>query len=311
MILEENSFEKATYIYDHGDAKELLGKYSDKKFDLIITSPPYNIGKEYESKKTIENYLEEQEEIITNLISLLSNTGSICWEVGNYIDDKHREVFPLDIFYYEIFKKKGLYLKNRIIWHFEHGLHANNRFSGRYETILWFTKSISDYVFNLDSVRVPSKYPGKRHYKGPKKGSLSGNPKGKNPSDFWEIIMNDWENEVWEIPNVKANHKEKTIHPCQFPIELVERCILALTNEQDWILDPFAGVGSTIIAAIKNNRNVVGIELMEQYIGIGRERIKQFKEGILPIRSITQPVYDHSKSKLSLFPEEFKDHENQ
>jgi hypothetical protein len=135
--------------------------------------------------------------------------------VGNYISKG--EVFPLDVFYYSIFKNHGLKLRNRIIWHFGHGLHSSKRFSGRYETILWFTKS-DTYTFNLDSVRVKSKYPSKRHFKGPKKGEYSSNPKGKNPSDIWEIVLRDWENEIWNIPNVKANHVEKTEHPCQYPI---------------------------------------------------------------------------------------------
>lgn len=165
----------------------------------------------------------------------------------------------MDIYYYEIFSKLGLKLRNRIVWHFGHGLHASSRFSGRYETILWFTKS-DDYIFNLDNVRVPSKYPGKLHYKGPNKGKPSGNPLGKNPSDVWEILKQDWDSCFWEIPNVKSNHPEKTDHPCQFPIELVERCVLALTNEESWILDPFGGVGTTVIASLKNNRRCVSVD---------------------------------------------------
>lgn len=82
-----------------------------------------------------------------------------------------------------------------------------------------------------------------------KKGQPSGNPLGKNPSDYWAIISQEWENGIIEIPNVKSNHPEKTAHPCQFPIELIERCVLALTNENDWVLDPFGGVGSSLIAA--------------------------------------------------------------
>ncbi len=246
---------ESTIKYILGDISNKINEFSDIEFDLIITSPPYNIGKEYENKMTLNEYLIQQEEIIIQLIKTLSDKGSICWQVGNTIDPKTKEVIPLDIFFYNIFKKYGLILRNRIIWHFGHGLHASNRFSGRYETILWFTKN-SEYIFNLDDVRVPSKYPAKRHYKGPKKGELSGNPLGKNPSDVWEILLEDWEKEIWNIPNVKANHREKTEHPCQYPIELVERCILALTNENSWILDPFAGVGSTLLAAYKTHRNV-------------------------------------------------------
>ena len=287
-----------------GDSLQLLKKQEDDQFELIITSPPYNIGKSYEDKSSIEDYLQTQEAIIQELIRVVSQKGSICWQVGNYV---HKgEVFPLDIYYYQIFKNHGLKLRNRIIWHFGHGLHASHRFSGRYETILWFTKS-DEYIFHLDKVRVPSKYPGKRHFKGPNKGKLSGNPKGKNPSDIWEIIVNDWENELWNIPNVKSNHPEKTVHPCQYPVELVERCILALTNENSWVLDPFSGVGSTIIAALKNNRNALGIDKEKDYCDIANQRIRQFKEDQLTLRPINKPIHKPSKNdKIAKIPKEWK-----
>ncbi len=296
------------YQIKRGDCLTVLQKIDDKKFDLIITSPPYNVGKSYEIKTSIEKYLETQEAIIGELVRTLSDKGNLCWQVGNYVDKG--EVYPLDVFYYHIFKKYGLRLRNRIIWHFGHGLHASNRFSGRYETILWFSKT-NDYIFNLDNVRVPSKYPGKRHFKGPKKGLPSGNPLGKNPSDIWEIIRQDWENEMWDIPNVKSNHPEKTEHPCQFPIELVERCVLALTNKNSWVLDPFAGVGSTVIAAIKNNRNAVGIEREEQYCKIANQRIRDFKEGKLKMRPINKPIHIPSKKdKVSQLPMEWLEKNN-
>lgn len=286
-----------------GDALKDVSTFGDGKFDLIITSPPYNIGKSYEVKTSIEKYLETQEAIIQQLVRVLSERGSLCWQVGNFVDKG--EVFPLDIFYYQIFKKYGLKLRNRIIWHFGHGLHASNRFSRRYETILWFTKT-DDYIFNLDNVRVPSKYPGKRHFKGPNKGKPSGNPLGKNPSDIWEIVAQDWEKELWDIPNVKSNHPEKTEHPCQFPIELVERCVLALTDEGSWVLDPFAGVGSSVIAAIKNNRNGVGIDRDEQYCSVARQRIRDLNEGRLKIRPITKPIHTPSKTdKVAQVPKEW------
>ena len=291
------------YSIKNGDSLSLLKTYERDKFDLIITSPPYNIGKSYETKTSIENYLDTQEEIIKELTRVLSNKGSICWQVGNYVNKG--EVFPLDIYYYQIFKKLGLKLRNRIIWHFGHGLHASKRFSGRYETILWFTKT-DDYIFNLDNVRVPSKYPGKRHFKGPKKGQLSGNPKGKNPSDIWEIIVKDWENELWNIPNVKSNHPEKTVHPCQYPIELVERCVLALTNKNSWVLDPFSGVGSAIIAAIKNGRNAIGIDKEIEYCKIAEKRIEDLKEGNLKIRPINKSIHKPSKrDKVAQIPKEW------
>ncbi len=291
------------YVIKNGDSLKELKTYENGKFDLIITSPPYNIGKSYETKTSIENYLTTQEEIIRELTRLLSDKGSICWQVGNYVNKG--EVFPLDIYYYQIFKKLGFKLRNRIIWHFGHGLHASKRFSGRYETILWFTKT-DNYIFNLDDVRIPSKYPGKRHFKGPKKGQLSGNPKGKNPSDIWEIVLKDWENEIWNIPNVKSNHPEKTGHPCQYPIELVERCILALTNKNSWVLDPFSGVGSAIIAAIKNGRNAIGIDKEREYCEIAEKRIEDLKEGNLKIRPINKAIHQPSKKdKVAQMPKEW------
>ncbi len=291
------------YEVKHGDCLTVLKTIEDKKFDLIITSPPYNVGKSYETKTSIEKYLETQENIINELIRTLSDKGNICWQVGNYVDKG--EIFPLDIFYYEIFKKHGLKLRNRIIWHFGHGLHASNRFSGRYETILWFSKT-DDYIFNLDNVRIPAKYPGKRHFKGPKKGQISGNPKGKNPSDIWEVIESDWDREMWNIPNVKSNHPEKTEHPCQFPVELVERCVLALTAENSWVLDPFAGTGSTVIGAVKNNRNAIGIEKEKSYCDIANKRIADLKEGKLKIRPINKPIHKPSgRDRVSQIPKEW------
>jgi len=297
-INDDNVFEMI-----NGDCLSVLKNIENGKFDLIITSPPYNVGKSYEIKTSIEKYLETLDEIICELVRTLSDKGNMCWQVGNYIEKG--EVFPLDIYYYRIFKKYGLKLRNRIIWHFEHGLHASNRFSGRYETILWFSKT-DDYIFNLDDVRIPSKYPGKRHFKGPKKGELSCNPLGKNPSDLWAILHRDWDKEIWDIPNVKSNHPEKTEHPCQFPIELVERCVLALTNEHSWVLDPFAGVGSSIIGAIKNNRNAVGIEKERDYCSIANQRIVDLKEGKLRFRPIYKPIHKPSENdKIAQIPKEW------
>ena len=286
-----------------GDTFKKLDTLKGKKFDLVITSPPYNLGKEYETKQSIEKYLETQTGVISKLVNLTSDRGSICWQVGNYVSDG--EVFPLDVFYYNIFKELKLKLRNRIIWHFGHGLHASKRFSGRYETILWFTKG-EDYIFNLDDVRVKAKYPGKRYFKGPRRGEISGNPKGKNPSDVWEIVLQDWENELWDIPNVKANHPEKTKHPCQYPIELVSRCVLALTNEKSWVLDPYTGVGSTVLAALMNNRNVIAIEKEKTYLDTARQRVKDLKQGKLRYRPIEKPIHIPSPNdKVAQVPQEW------
>jgi len=288
----------------HGDVQNFLATIPDGTVKLIITSPPYNIGKEYEMRVSIDRYLAQQENVIKDIYRVLHPQGSICWQVGNYVEKS--EIFPLDIFFYPIFKSLGMKLRNRIVWHFGHGLHARKRFSGRYETLLWFTKS-DDYTFNLDDVRVPSKYPGKRHYKGAKKGQLSGNPKGKNPSDIWLLMQKEWETGLWDIPNVKSNHPEKTGHPAQFPIELVERCVLAMTDEGDWVLDPYAGVGSTLIAAIKRGRRAMGSEKEEKYIAIAQNRLADYFAGQLKIRPLGKPVYQPTgREKIAQFPQEWQ-----
>ncbi|GAB3367943.1 MULTISPECIES: DNA-methyltransferase [Giesbergeria] len=290
-------------VIAESDALEALRKLPESSFKLAVSSPPYNIGKEYEKQIELQHYLDWQSEILKELARVVSDDGSIVWQVGNFIDDG--EVFPLDIYFYPIVKSLGLQLRNRIVWHFDHGLHATKRFSGRYEVLLWFTKS-KDYTFNLDSVRVPSKYPGKLHYKGDKKGQPSGNPLGKNPSDYWKIITQEWDNGIIEIPNVKSNHPEKTSHPCQFPIELIERCVLALTNENDWVIDPFGGVGSSLIAAIKNGRRGMVIDRDPQYISIAKKRISLFQDGMLKIRPLGKPVHKPTgKEKVAQIPSQW------
>ena len=287
-----------------GDCSDLLKDIPSSSVDLVVTSPPYNIGKKYEKKTSLQSYLKNLEPVIEELIRVLTTTGSLCWQVGNYI--QKGEVFPLDIYFYEIFKRFDLKLRNRIIWRFNHGLHCTKRFSGRYEVILWFTKS-DDYVFNLDPVRIPAKYPGKRHFKGPKKGQLSGNPLGKNPSDIWDIVLQDWEESVWDIPNVKANHPEKTEHPCQFPVELVQRCVLALTQPEGTVLDPYCGVGSTVIAALQHDRKAIAAEQDANYITITRERLQQFVQDKLPLRPLGKPIHKpRGEERISQIPLEWK-----
>jgi len=279
----------ARVVVHAGDCLELLKQFSDGSVQLVVTSPPYNLGKEYEKKLKLDTYLEQQARVIDECARVLSDRGSICWQVGNYVENG--AIIPLDTILYPILDRHGLSMRNRIIWHFEHGLHCSRRFSGRYETIMWFTKS-SDFVFNLDPVRVPQKYPGKKHFKGPKAGQHSCNPLGKNPGD------------VWIIPNVKSNHVEKTIHPCQFPVELIERLVLSMSNEGDWVLDPFVGTGTTIIAAIRHGRRGAGAEIVPKYVDIALDRIQQEIQGTLRTRPMNKPVHDPAKTggRLAVSP---------
>ena len=256
-----------------------MDRLPDAMFKLIVTSPPYNLGKSYEKRSGLDEYLALQEQVIGECVRLLDDRGSICWQVGNYVENG--EIVPIDVLLYPLFRAQGLKLRNRIIWHYGHGLHCTKRLSGRYETINWWTKG-DDYTWNLDPIRVPSKYPNKRHFRGPNVGKLSGNPKGKNPSD------------VWEFPNVKNNHPEKTNHPCQFPVELVERLVLSLTDEGDCVFDPYVGVGSTVIAALMRNRRGYGCEVVQEFVDIAQARLDALDSGTLRTRPMGKPIYNPS-----------------
>jgi adenine-specific DNA-methyltransferase len=307
MLFEKNDIEIADHysptasaVLYQGDCLDLLAELPRGSQKLIVTSPPYNIGKSYEKhrKLSIDEYLEGQRRTIAACVDALDDEGSICWEVGNHINGG-QEIYPLDILLYPVFKSFGLQLRNRIVWHFEHGLHCSRRFSGRYETILWFTKTES-FTFNLDAVRVPQKYPGKKYFKGPKAGQYSANPLGKNPGD------------LWIIPNVKHNHPEKTSHPCQFPVELVERLTLALTNPGDWVLDPYMGVGTSVAAAIRQGRKGVGAEIVPEYVATARERVYLASQGLLRTRPLDRPVYEPpANSSLARRPALWDEHVEQ
>lgn len=281
-----------------GDRLDFLSQIRNEgaKAELIVTSPPYNVGKEYEIQIPLEDYIEQQRKTIESCVEILSDSGSICWQVGHFIDGagKYKEAYPLDLVLYPVFKSFGLKLMNRIVWHFGHGLNESVRFTGRHETILWFTRDNENYTFNLDPVRVPQKYPGKRAYRGKNKGELTGNPLGKNPSD------------VWDMPNVKSNHIEKTEHPCQFPAGLVERLILSLTNEKDLIVDPYIGVGTTAVASVMHNRRAAGADMVNRYLEIAKERVENAWVGELKTRPINKPVYEPKpSSKLAQKPTEW------
>jgi adenine-specific DNA-methyltransferase len=284
--------QKNAYTLFLGDCAELLGSLPDESIDLTLTSPPYCIGKSYEDKKKAEDFVKDHEAILPEVVRVTKKGGSICWQVGYHVSNG--VVTPLDYVVYRILAAETeIQLRNRIIWTFGHGLHSSDRFSGRHETILWFTKG-KPKIFNLDAVRVRQKYPGKKHYKGKLKGEYSGNPLGKNPSD------------VWDIPNVKANHVEKSVHPCQFPIALAQRLIAALTNPGDKVLDPYVGSGSTAAAAATLKRNFVGAELDRAFHSLAIERLKAAIAGKLLYRFEGTPVYQPPpNTPLTTIPKEW------
>lgn len=230
---------------------------------LVVTSPPYNVAKAYDDNLTIDEWTSNQAEVLAEAARVTSDTGSLCWQVGNFVGGG--EIIPLDSIIIPLMRDIGLKMRNRIVWSFGHGLHCKHRLSGRHETVVWATKG-DDYVFNLDPIQVPQKYPQKKHYKGPNKGQLSGHPLGKNPGD------------VRDIPNIKHNHPEKTLHPCQFPEALIERLVAALTNEGDLIVDPYAGSGTTGAVAQRLDRRAFLIDRDPGYAAIARERLRIGRE---------------------------------
>ena len=264
-------------VLHYGDSIDLLRTLPNESVQLTLTSPPYCMGKEYEGTDKIEDFIEAHRRILPEIHRVTAPGGSICWQVGYHVKDG--AVMPLDFLVHGIMQSlPDLFLRNRIVWTYGHGLHCSDRLSGRHEVVMWYTKS-GNYTFNLDDIRVPQKYPGKRHYKGPLRGELSGNPLGKNPSD------------VWDIPNVKANHVEKTIHPCQFPVALAMQLVRAFTNAGNLVLDPFMGSGTTGVAALLEGRRFVGAELLKKYYAVAERRCVEAIKGTAKYRSPDVAVY--------------------
>jgi adenine-specific DNA-methyltransferase len=114
----------------------------------------------------------------------------------------------------------------------------------------------------LDNIRVPQKYQNKKSWKGESKGQLTCHPDGKNPGD------------IWLFRNVKHNHEEQTIHPCQFPEDMIARIVLATTEEGDVVFDPFIGTGTVAVVARDYNRHYLGAELDNKYFDVAQRRLK-------------------------------------
>ena len=240
----------------HTDALTLLSELPNASVQTLVTSPPYGIGKAYERRTSPTAWAEWLQPIMREASRVVAQ--HMFWQTGNHVQDG--VVTPLDMLVWAMLQGSEWKLRNRIVWTYGHGLHTKRRFSGRHETVLWFTRG-DDYRFDLDAVRVPQKYPNKRHFKGEKKGELSGHPLGKNPGD------------VWDITNVKNNHPEKTAHPCQFPEALVQRAVLCSTRRGDTVLDPFVGSGTTAAVAAREGRRFIGCDTDPTYVAIARERV--------------------------------------
>ena len=164
---------------------------------------------------------------------------------------------------YQLWDKIPFYLIQERVWNYGAGVAAKNFFSPRNEKFLWYVKNNKDYQFYLDKVRDPNvKYPNQK-----KNGKIKVNPLGKNPSD------------VWYIPKVTSgknrSSKERTPHPAQFPIELINRIMVSVTKKNQLVLDPFLGSGTTAVSARLYDRKFLGIEIEEKYLKIAVNRIEE------------------------------------
>ena len=238
----------------NGDCLEVMDKLIQEgiKVDVIITSPPYNIGKEYEKKVSLSKYLEWQKQVFKKAYILLSDNGVVLLNVGAFINEYTNNI-PLSFEFYSIFTNTGYKLRQNIVWHFPSGMSASKKLSGRYEDIMWWYKGDNLPTFNLEDIRV------KEWKNFDKRNNLN----GKNPTNVWGINL------------VKGNSKEKKKHPCQFPEVLINRLVKGMTNKSEIILDMFMGSGTTGVACVNLNRKFIGIELDKEYFDIAKERIEK------------------------------------
>ena len=280
------------------DCSEFIDDLEAESIDLILTSPPYFIGKEYDDSTDVSDFERTIGTLVPSINRVLRPSGSLCFQVGNHV--RHNQVMPLDYAVARAMDPHASFvLRNRIIWTFSHGSHLRRRFSGRHETMLWYTKG-DEYFFDLDAARIPQKYPGKKHYKGPNKGKFSGNPLGKNPGDFWDFGA------TWDIPNVKANHVEKTCHPCQFPVALARRIVVALSPEDGIVFDPFLGSGTTAIASLLEGRHFVGCDISAKYTSLANTRLRELANGSLRYRPDVPVQFQGPNHAVALTPPHFK-----
>lgn len=248
-------------IYN-GDCTDFMSSMPASSVPLTITSPPYNIGKEYEKVMSIDNYLDWSTKWIKRVHTLTCHNGSFWLNLGYVRIEGKAKAIPLP---YLIWDRVPFFMIQEIVWNYGAGVAGKKFFSPRNEKLLWYVKDEKDYIFNLDAIRDPNvKYPNQK-----KNGKLKCNPLGKNPSDVWQIAK--------ITSGRNRSSKERTIHPAQFPIELVRRIILASSQVGQIVLDPFLGSGSTAEAAIREGRKVIGFEINEQYAELAAKRIENVK----------------------------------
>jgi len=242
------------------DCTEFMEKLNTGIMDLTITSPPYNIGKEYEKIVKVQDYLDWCEKWLNQIDKITTPTGAFWLNLGYFEMPEKGKAIPIP---YLLWDKTPMYLLQEIVWYYGAGVATKNYFAPRNEKYLWYVKNPNAYLFNLDDVRDPNvKYPNQK-----KNGKLKCNPLGKNPTN------------VWEIPKVtsgaKRSSKERVEHPAQFPIAVLDRIVKACSNKDGLIFDPFMGSGSVALSAMNNNRYSIGCEINEKYLKIAKKRLTE------------------------------------
>ena len=262
--LGEPFYSSSGFILYQGDLTNFLEKLSaiDIRVDLTVTSPPYNIGKEYENPMSVDDYVSWCSGWMHQIHRITKPTGSFWLNVG-YLEVSNKGLcVPIP---YLLWDKSPFYLLQEVVWKYGAGVSTKYRLSPRNEKWLFYIKNSQDYTFSLDAIRDPNvKYPNQK-----KDGKFRCNPLGKNPSD------------VWEFPKVttgeKRSSKERTGHPAQFPLGVVERIVQASSRQAEIVLDPFAGSCSAGIAAFGLGRFFIGFEIRKDYCEIAVQRFKAFQ----------------------------------
>lgn len=260
-MLGAPTYRCADVLLYHGDCQSMMAKIKKPVIPLTITSPPYNIGKEYEKVRSVDEYVEWCESWIRDIWDITAPTGSFWLNLGYLNFPGKALALPIA---YLLWDRTPFYLLQEIVWNYGAGVACRQTFSPRNEKFLWFAKNENNHIFNLDAVRDPNvKYPNQK-----KNGKLKCNPIGKNPSD------------VWQFPKVTSGRnrasRERTAHPAQFPTALIERIIKACSNPGDIIFDPFIGSGSTAEAAIRTGRKALGFEIRKDYIDLAGKRLDYY-----------------------------------
>lgn len=243
------------------DSLEKIPQIPKESINLILTSPPYNIGKSYESIMPVSEYVDWCSKWMNSLYEVVSQNGAFLLNLGYLEVPNQGKAVPIS---YLLWDKTPFYMQQEIVWHYEAGVASKKYLSPRNEKFIWYVKEPKKYTFNLDAIRDPNvKYPNQK-----KNGKLRCNPLGKNPGD------------VWCFPKVtsgeKRSSKERTSHPAQFPISVIEKFILGMSNTGEIVFDPFLGSGSTCVAALKNGRKVIGFEISKEYCEIAKQRIEDY-----------------------------------